>query len=443
MFKRIGSTAVLTILLTISLFADSRARIVRLSDVEGTVQVDRNTGQGFEKAFLNMPISQGMRLQTQDDGRAEVEFEDGSTFRLTPDSQVDFDQLSLRDSGAKVSSVEIENGTAYLNFRGKSDDEFTLDFGDETLTATRPAHLRVRVSDQQATLAVLKGEVSVSGPSGSVDLSRRKSATFDLSNDDQYTVADNYESDPYDSWDKQQQQYQDRYMSSNSYTDTTYNYGMSDLNYYGNYVDVPGYGFLWQPYFTGYGWDPYANGAWVFYPGYGYNWVSAYPWGWAPYHSGSWVFLPGQGWFWQPGGAWTGWNVVPRFVNPPARYNPPKPPPKAGGTVVVNHGPTPPVAPPVRKMTIRNDSAGLGVPRGSVLNLGKVSQQVNENGSAIVKMHTSPVVASAPAAMPHTTAVRPTAPTVARPAPAPHIAPAGHVASPHVSSPHVSASPHK
>src|ERR1700741_2232749 len=34
--------------------AESHVRIVRLSNVEGTVQVDRNTGQGLEKAFLNM-----------------------------------------------------------------------------------------------------------------------------------------------------------------------------------------------------------------------------------------------------------------------------------------------------------------------------------------------------------------------------------------------------
>jgi hypothetical protein len=55
-------------------FADSQVRIVRLSNVEGAVQVDRNTGQGLEKAFLNMPIVQGMKLATKESGRAEVEF---------------------------------------------------------------------------------------------------------------------------------------------------------------------------------------------------------------------------------------------------------------------------------------------------------------------------------------------------------------------------------
>jgi hypothetical protein len=43
------------------LWPDSQARIVRLSDVQGSVQIDKNTGMGFENAFLNLPITQGRR----------------------------------------------------------------------------------------------------------------------------------------------------------------------------------------------------------------------------------------------------------------------------------------------------------------------------------------------------------------------------------------------
>ena len=72
--------------LTVSAVADSQVRVVRLSEVQGDVKVDRNLGQGYEKAFLNLPITQGVKLQTKNDGRAEVEFEDGSVVRLTPNS---------------------------------------------------------------------------------------------------------------------------------------------------------------------------------------------------------------------------------------------------------------------------------------------------------------------------------------------------------------------
>ncbi len=115
-----------SLFVTVPSFADSQARVVRLSDVQGDVQIDRNVGQGLEKAFLNLPITQGAKVQVGKDGRAEVEFEDGSTLRVTPNTVIDFPQLSLRDSGTKVSAVHLQEGTAYVNFAGAKDDEFTL-----------------------------------------------------------------------------------------------------------------------------------------------------------------------------------------------------------------------------------------------------------------------------------------------------------------------------
>src|ERR1700739_3208969 len=86
---------------------DTNIRIVRLSYVNGDVQHDRRQGQGYEQAILNMPIVQGSRLWTRgDDALAEVEFEDGSSLRLTPGSSVEFQEFLLRGSGGKATSVE-------------------------------------------------------------------------------------------------------------------------------------------------------------------------------------------------------------------------------------------------------------------------------------------------------------------------------------------------
>ena len=59
-------------MLAVSCLADSQARIVRLSDIQGDVQIDRATGQGYERAFANFPVTQGVKLKTRADGRAEV-----------------------------------------------------------------------------------------------------------------------------------------------------------------------------------------------------------------------------------------------------------------------------------------------------------------------------------------------------------------------------------
>src|SRR6202161_4129188 len=89
-------------LLALPALADSQARIVRLSDVQGSVQIDKNTGLGFESAFLNLPITQGTQLKTRDRGRAEIEFEDGSTLRLTPQTTVEFSSLGPSAPGKRI-----------------------------------------------------------------------------------------------------------------------------------------------------------------------------------------------------------------------------------------------------------------------------------------------------------------------------------------------------
>src|ERR1700675_1796638 len=121
----VRSLAARTILLVLSCslgvpaFPASQARIVRLSQVDGDVQIDRNLGQGYEKAFLNLLVTQGVKVRTGRDARAEIEFEDGTTLRITPGSVLEFPELALRDSGNRASSLELQQGTAYLNFKGE------------------------------------------------------------------------------------------------------------------------------------------------------------------------------------------------------------------------------------------------------------------------------------------------------------------------------------
>jgi hypothetical protein len=79
-------------------------------------------------------------------------------------------------------------------------------------------------------------------------------------------------------------------------------------------------------------WSPYNNGAWMFYPGMGYSWASAYPWGWLPFHYGSWAFINGAGWAWLPGsnygGQWyaSSFQSVPRVTRAPAGWTAATPP---------------------------------------------------------------------------------------------------------------------
>ncbi len=166
---------VAAVFLVVSASAQSKARIVRLSDVEGSAQIDRGAGDGFSKAFLNLPVIEGCKLKTGKDGRAEVEFEDGSSLRLAPDSEVDFTRLSLGADGQKLTTVQLVSGTLYANLHpkragGKSDigDQFLLNFSQESIAVSEAAHFRVELTGAQATVAVFKGKVSATSPSGQV-----------------------------------------------------------------------------------------------------------------------------------------------------------------------------------------------------------------------------------------------------------------------------------
>jgi hypothetical protein len=192
----------------------------------------------------------------------------------------------------------------------------------------------------------------------------------------------------FDDWDKSQQQYHDRYMAKANDV-SPYAYGMSDMNYYGSFSNIPGYGLAWQPYFAGAGWDPYMNGSWASYPGVGYTWVSAYPWGWTPYHYGSWSNVPGYGWVWMPGGSWAGYGRTPMvagFSRPGLQA------PSGGGrTLMVNRGPVSAIR--SNKLVISNGSAGLGVARGSLRNPAQISQRVNERGTVTTGVRNTPITA--------------------------------------------------
>ncbi len=392
--------ALVLLLISVSASADSHVRIVRLSYIEGGVQIDRNTGQ-FEKAIVNLPITQGTKLRTEADGRAEVELEDGSTLRLAPSTTVQFPQLSLQDSGGKLSSVDLATGTAYVDFSGSKNDELVLEFAGEKTVLTRAAHLRISDGEKGGQIAVFKGDVQVDGAAGAVEVKKNQTVTFDTSANEQPQVAKNIESLPLDSWDKQQSQYHQRYGGKSYNNYSPYAYGTGDLSYYGTFFSAPGYGMLWQPYFIGAGWDPFMDGAWAFSPGFGYGWVSSYPWGWTPYHYGSWVFLPGYGWAWQPGGAWMPWYSQPQLLNRPTGFRPPQAPgtiASKGSTIVtVNHGPVSGVsARSGNNVLIRNNSAGLGVPRGQVANLARASHEVQQRGEVTQRVQPTTVARPAP-----------------------------------------------
>ena len=70
-------------------------RAARLTYLKGNVTVTQPGEAESIPAQMNLPLLSGVLLSTADDGQAEVEFEDGSIVRLTPNSALDIASLFI------------------------------------------------------------------------------------------------------------------------------------------------------------------------------------------------------------------------------------------------------------------------------------------------------------------------------------------------------------
>ena len=368
----------------------SQVRIVRLSQVTGQVLMKHKSAHSFDQAFMNLPIVAGAVLRTNE-GLAEVEFEDNSSLRLTPESLVAFSNLGRSAAGSTVTDVNLLRGSMYVSLaESKAGGEFTIKTGQQSIVVTPSTHMRIDLGAADAKVVVFQGSATVTGPSGSLLVTKRKAVSFDLASSAAPQFTHVGEAALYDTWDKNAVDYHKVRTNAlvGGLASSPYSYGGNDLNYYGSFADVGGCGTMWRPHLANAGFDPYSSGVWSWYPGQGYSWVSLYPWSWAPFHSGSWDYCPaGGGWGWRPQGTWRGLLNHPVTVGRgpgPVRPTPPAPPVRGGATyIAVNVKSLQPSEQAADgKFILRSGSAGLGVPRGVFSNLAKLSDHAETHGTA-------------------------------------------------------------
>jgi hypothetical protein len=406
-------------------FADSKARIVRLSYVEGEAELDRGDGRGFVRAFQNMPVIEGVRLLTRANARVEVEFEDGGTLRLAPDSQVSFEELRLGDSGEKITHVALEEGTLYANLKDHDHDQLAFSFAHQQLRLRQSSRFRIDINQEQLNVAVFRGELELERANAEhVKIKKNETLAVDFAEPERYYLSKGIIEGSEDYWDREREEQHvaaenhyrsNSYSAGSAYSSMAY-YGYDDLASYGSWTSYPSYGYLWQPYGVNYAWNPFGYGAWVWYPRFGYIWTSAYPWGWTPFRFGSWVFVNGHGWCWRSGPRipFNNFNIVnapPHFVRPhpplvnnapivavvAGNHRPaadplgdwmPRPGPREGGSRFVNDGATPRIG--ERRALINDAGAGENAAPGTRAGVAARDIQRNPGTSTKAGINESP-----------------------------------------------------
>lgn len=289
----------------------SDIRAVRVSDVAGQVQVWQDGRLVFPQAEPNMPAVQGMRFVTRENGRLEIEFEDGSVARLAPNSSFRLTRLGRLTDGSTVTRIHALTGLSYYEMNNR-DGRVSVVLDHNVAKPEGDVVFRIDLDSNPNTLAVMQGDVHVEADQAvSVNVHPNQTYQTDPQQPGEFTVANSITANSWDQWNSDRDQTLADLESSESSAraavgnppDASWN----DLDYYGSWYDVPGYGDVWSPNGVGSNWDPYGDGYWGYYSSFGYTWISAYPWGWWPYHCGNWNYLGTWGWAWAPGGG-CGWG---------------------------------------------------------------------------------------------------------------------------------------
>jgi hypothetical protein len=279
----------------------SHVRIVRLSFVDGTVLVKRPNSTGWAKALVNTPIQQGFAISTSTGSYAETQFENGSTARLGESSRINFTELALAPSGAKVNRLAFDQGYATFHFVPGHGDVYAVEAGNAAITPKGKSEFRVDVQQGTVRVEVLDGSVEVKSPQGAAKLGKGKVLEYNPKTQEALNVTNGIQQDAWDKWVHERDQQTTLALSDSAVAMNSPVYGWSDLDQYGEWGFFPGFGYGWSP-FAPAGWSPFSVGQWSSYPGWGYTWISGEPWGWLPFHYGFWNYDPSFGYFWMPGG---------------------------------------------------------------------------------------------------------------------------------------------
>jgi hypothetical protein len=308
----------------------SHARVVRLSVVQGDVRFAREThgdpladsNASWETAEANLPIRQGYVLAT-DNGRAEVEFENGAMAFLKEDTVLEFFDLSLND-GARTTRLVLRQGSASFYVNPASGEYFSVTGGDFTVEANGRATFRLDNYDDGSSVEALKGHLTVLHDKKTSRLDKGQSLSMKASDELSVNIGRNPDQDDFDTWVSGLiDSATTANVASSQYTNSSYYApGFGSLYSYGSFFNCGGYGFGWRPFGAGFGWSPFDSGQWMWDPGFGWTYMSGQPWGWAPYHYGGWLFDAScGGWFYSPP-AFYGYPVgpvrrFPKGVHPP------------------------------------------------------------------------------------------------------------------------------
>ncbi len=274
---------------------DPPSRVARLNYAQGSVSFQPGGEGDWVTAVPNRPLTTGDNLWTDQDARAE--FHVGSTaVRLAPETSMTV--LNLDDRSMQL---RLSEGTLILRVRHLDDGDLVeVDTPNLAFNLQRTGEYRVDVDSagNVTNVNVMSGRGEVTGGGYSYNVVAGQSARFSGTDQLSYDIATLPTADDFDNWAFDRDHREDGAESANYVSPEMTGY--EDLDDYGRWEYVGGYGTVWVPSNVANDWAPYRDGHWAYISPWGWTWVDDEPWGFAPFHYGRWAYA-GSRWCWVPG----------------------------------------------------------------------------------------------------------------------------------------------
>ena len=275
--------------------AEPPSRAARLGYIVGAVSFSPAGHPDWVRAAINRPMTNGDRLWTGGDSRAELQI-GGAAIRMGPSTSMVL--LNLDD---RITQVQLSQGTIKVRVRSLGPRQtFEVATPNLAFTLRRPGEYRIEVDRNDGATAVFvqNGVAEVYGDRSSYTLNARQGYRFYDTNLSDYDTLTALREDDLDRWSRQRDRLGDRSVSARYVSYEVVGY--EDLDANGTWRVDPNYGNVWMPRRVAANWTPYRDGHWSWVDPWGWTWVDDAPWGYAVSHYGRWANINGS-WAWVPG----------------------------------------------------------------------------------------------------------------------------------------------
>src|SRR5438309_11417186 len=98
----------IALLLAPAVLMAGHARYARLGEFQGQVEVQLQAADPWISAERNLPLPEAAWVRTGADSRVEIELDDGSVWRLGPDSQGELSDYAQLSTGQRVTGLALD-----------------------------------------------------------------------------------------------------------------------------------------------------------------------------------------------------------------------------------------------------------------------------------------------------------------------------------------------